>query len=248
VLRLLTIPISHYCEKARWALDRAGIRYREERHVQGVHRFVSRRAGGHGTVPVLITGEAVLGESEEILHWVDQRTAAEQRLFPEPGPERDEVLVLCRRFDQELGPKARRLIYVHVLAGPRDLAVQFNDQGVPGWEDTLVRRGWGPITRFVARALDIRPGVEVEDERTVWSEFDFVAERLSAGGPYLCGERFGAADLTFAALAAAVLAPPQYGVALPQPDVLPRQTADLITRAREHPAGRYAMRLFAENR
>ena len=44
--RLVTIPISHYCERARWALDRAGIVYREERHVQIVHRVASRRAGG----------------------------------------------------------------------------------------------------------------------------------------------------------------------------------------------------------
>lgn len=28
--RLLTIPISHYCEKARWALEHAGIPYRED--------------------------------------------------------------------------------------------------------------------------------------------------------------------------------------------------------------------------
>jgi glutathione S-transferase len=33
VLRLVTIPISHYCEKARWSLERAGLEYREERHV-----------------------------------------------------------------------------------------------------------------------------------------------------------------------------------------------------------------------
>ena len=44
--RLVTIPISHYCEKARWALERAALDYREERHVQGVHQFASRRAGG----------------------------------------------------------------------------------------------------------------------------------------------------------------------------------------------------------
>src|SRR5215210_3065100 len=44
-LRLVTLPISHYCEKARWALERAGIAYREERHVQGVHRIAARR--GH---------------------------------------------------------------------------------------------------------------------------------------------------------------------------------------------------------
>ena len=46
VLRLITIPISHYCEKARWALERAGLPYREERHVQGIHRLAARRAGG----------------------------------------------------------------------------------------------------------------------------------------------------------------------------------------------------------
>ena len=248
MLRLITIPISHYCEKARWALDRGGLPYREEPHVQGVHRLISRRAGGHGTVPVLITEDGVLGESEEILDWVDQRTPAEQRLFPAGGQQRQEVLSLCRRFDGELGPKGRRLIYVHILDGPRDLAARFNNQGAPRWEDQLVRHGWPVITRFVSRALDIRPGVEIEDERAVWREFDFVAGLLSERGPYLCGERFGAADLTFAALSASVLAPPQYGVALPQPDVLPPRTADLIRRAREHPAGHYAMRLFAENR
>jgi glutathione S-transferase len=97
-------------------------------------------------------------------------------------------------------------------------------------------------------ALDITPGIEVEDERIVWREFDFVAETLEQRGPHLCGERFTAADLTFAALAASVIAPPQYGVTLPQPDELDAGTADLVRRAREHPAGGYALKLYAECR
>jgi glutathione S-transferase len=67
VRRLLTIPISHFCEKARWSLERAGLDYTEERHVQGVHRIVSRRAGGGGTLPVLVAEEGVFGEFEDIL-------------------------------------------------------------------------------------------------------------------------------------------------------------------------------------
>ena len=86
MLRLVTIPISHYCEKARWALERAGIPYREERHVQGIHRIAARRAGGGATVPVLVTPEGVLGESEAILAWVDERTPPEHRLFPPSRP------------------------------------------------------------------------------------------------------------------------------------------------------------------
>ena len=99
-----------------------------------------------------------------------------------------------------------------------------------------------------ATCLAIRPGIEVEDEAAVWRELDFVAELLADGRQHLCGERFGAADLTFAALSASVVIPPVYGVTLPQPDLLPADTAALVTHVREHPAGSYALKLFAEHR
>ena len=247
MLRLITIPISHYCEKARWALDRVGLSYREERHVQGIHQLAARRAGGGLTVPVLVTPDGVLAESEQILAWVDRRTPPEQRLFPAESGERDEVERLCRRLDDELGPKGRRLMYIHMLA-QRKLMLRFNNEGVPRWEDRAIRFGWPLIVRFARRRLAIRPGIEVEDEAAVWRELDFVAELLADGRPHLCGERFGAADLTFAALSAAVVVPPVYGVPLPQPDILPRHTAAFVERVREHPAGRYALTLFAEHR
>jgi glutathione S-transferase len=245
VLRLVTIPISHYCEKARWALSRAAIPYREERHIQGVHRIASKRAGGAGTVPVLVTPGGALGESEEILRWADERVDPERRLFPAAGPERLEVEQLSRRLDEVLGPTGRRLIYVHMLAEP-ELMLRFNNQGVPRWEDRALRLGWPLAERWAKRELEITPGIEVSDERAVWEEFDHVADLLSDGRPHLCGERFGAADVTFAALAAPIITPPQYGVPLPQPDLMPERTRSLVERGREHPAGRYALSLYAE--
>lgn len=247
MLRLVTIPISHYCEKARWALDRVGMRYREERHVQGIHRFAARRAGGGATVPVLVTPDGAIGESQDILTWIDERTPMEHRLFPSDPAARSQVDSLCRRLDEQLGPKGRRLMYVHLLA-QRDLVMAFNNQGVPRWEDRALRYGWPLMRRFVGGALGITPGIEDEDEAAVFNELDFVAETLADGRPYLCGERFGAADLTFAALSAAIIVPPVYGVSLPQPDVLHPDTAALVERARQHPAGRYALALFAERR
>jgi glutathione S-transferase len=247
MLRLLTIPISHYCEKARWALDRAGLRYREEPHVQGVHRFYAQRAGGGTTVPVLIAGDRVIGESAEIIEWADGRLAPEQRLLSADAAERERELALCGRFDAELGPKGRRLMYVHVFAAGRAM-LSFNNAGVPRWEDRAIRIGWPLATRFVSRVLDITPGIEVADEADVWRELDFVAERLADGRPYLLGDRFGASDLTFAALAAPVIVPPTYGVQLPQPENLPAPIAQIIRRAREHPAGQYALRVIDEHR
>jgi glutathione S-transferase len=246
-LRLITIPISHYCEKARWALDRAELPYREERHIQGLHRLAARRGGGGATVPVLVTPQGALGESREILEWCDECVAPARRLFPPDPQARAEVLELCRRLDNALGPPGRRLIYVHMFRQPK-LVFAFNDQGVPAWEDMLLRSAWPLLKRFVARALGIVPGIETQDETAVFRELDHVAELLCDGRPYLCGERFGAADLTFAALCAPVIVPPEYGVALPQPEALEPSTAALVRRAREHPAGRYALAMFAEHR
>ena len=247
-LRLITIPISHYCEKARWALDRAGLAYREERHVQGIHRVASRRAGGKGTVPVLVTAQGAIADSAEILAWADARVGEERRLFSVDPAAQGREEALCARFDEVLGPAGRRLIYVHMFAHGHGQLVQFNDQGVPWWEDRLLRAGFGVMQRFVARSLGIAEGTEAEDRAVVWKEFDHVAELLDDGRPYLLGERFGAADLTFAALSASVLLPERYGVRLPQPQELDEATADLVARAREHPAGQFALRMIDEHR
>ena len=184
MLRLITIPISHYSEKARWALDRAGLHYREERHIQGIHRVAARHAGGGATVPVLVTADGAIGESHEILVWTDAQVTSERRLFPaEPGA-RAEVDALCRRLDDRLGPPGRRLVYVHMFRQPK-LVFAFNDQGVPAWEDGMLRAGWPLMKRFVARALGIVPGGEAHDEAAVFHELDHVAELLSDGRPYL---------------------------------------------------------------
>jgi glutathione S-transferase len=247
VLRLVTIPISHYCEKARWALERVHTPYREERHVQGIHILAARQAGGGRTVPVLVTPDGTIGESHEILEWVDARVPSEERLFPADGAARQEVEQVCRRLDDELGPRGRRLMYVHMLA-QRELALRYNNEGVPAWEERVIRHGWPIIVRMLGRHLGIRPGIERDDEAAVWGEFDYVAQLLADGRPHLCGDRFGAADLTFAALSASVLLPPQYGVPLPQPALLASPTAALVERARAHPAGRYALAIFADYR
>ena len=55
---------------------------------------------------MLVTPEGSLGESEEILAWVDAQLPPERRLFPDESPERAEVEALSRRFDERLGPTA----------------------------------------------------------------------------------------------------------------------------------------------
>jgi hypothetical protein len=100
--------------------------------------------------------------------------------------------------------------------------------GVPTWERRALPLAYPVVTRVIDRFLDITPTTAAQSEAQVRMVFDAVATRLSDGRPYLCGDRFTAADLTFAALAASVLMPPEYGVPLPQPGELPVAMAGVV--------------------
>src|SRR3954466_7539178 len=129
---LITIPISHFCEKARWALDRAGIAYEERPHVQVIHRFAARRAGGT-TVPVLVRPNGALTESSQILDYADSRAPSDRRLFPLDAVKAEEIRAYEGGLDQGLGPDGRLWMY-HSLRGQRAVATRYATTGVPAWE------------------------------------------------------------------------------------------------------------------
>jgi len=244
---LITIPISHYCEKARWALDRTGVRYREQAHLQLIHWLAARRAGGGTTVPVLVCGDRVLADSADIVEEADANAPKGQRLYPDDPPAAAEVRALQREFDANLGPHGRRWMY-NEMRGRRDLAVAYACTGVPSWERRALPLAYPIVTRVIDRFLDITATTAAQSEAQVRMAFDAVAKRLSDDRPYLCGDRFTAADLTFAALAASVLMPPEYGVPLPQPGELPVSMAAAVREFRAHPAGAFALAMYRDER
>lgn len=244
---LVTIPISHYCERARWALDRAGISYRERAHLQVIHRVAARRAGGAGTVPVLVCGDRVLADSADIVAAADAQAPPDRRLYPDAPDAAAEVRALEREFAERLGPHGRAWMY-QSLHGRRDIAIAYGCTGVPAWERQVLRVAYPALIRIIDRILDITPASAAVSEAEVRAAFDAVAERLGDGRPYLCGESFTAADLTFAALASAVLMPPEYGVPLPQPEELPAPMAEVVRELRAHPAGAHALAMYRDHR
>lgn len=245
--RLVTIPISHYCEKARWALDRAGIAFREEPHIQFAHIVAARRAGGGRTVPVLVTEDGTaIGESAAILRWTDARVAPERRLHP-AGEAGAEAARIEAWLDTGLGPDGRLWMYHGTLPVVRDME-PWALAGTPRWERRAFRSLQRLIDPAIRRYLGVDDAEAVAALARVDDVFDAVAAMLGDGRPFLTGERFTAADLAFGALSASVLMPAGYGSPLPPLASVPASMQDDVLRLRAHPAGRFAARLYAEER
>ncbi|MBI4696856.1 MAG: glutathione S-transferase [Gammaproteobacteria bacterium] len=245
-MRLITIPVSHYCEKARWGLDHAGVPYIEDAHLQLFHYFFALPHSRRGMVPILVTDSVVLTDSTDILRHLDELLPESAKLYP--GDQRREVEALEDRFDEQFGVETRRWAYYDLRDMPARDILNLAGQGTPRWERMLAPPLFPLLYRFLLHHLGASQARVAQGARLISETFDDVRARLADGRRFLCGDRFTAADLTFAALAAPVLWPPEYGVKFPPLEEAPPAARELILRFRAHPAGAFALRLFRENR
>ena len=245
--RLITIPPSHFCEKARWALEKAGIPYREEGHPPLLHRLAVKLAKGERSTPVLVAGDRVLPDSTDILQFIDVEHAEGWRPYPTDSQLRVEAEEMEEIFDTRLGPHTRRIAYYHLLQHNK-LFLESVLAGVGGFERALFRT----LAPFVKKLM--RVGMRIDEEGVerslgyVQAVFETVGELLADGRSYLVGKKFGAADLTFAALAAPVLLPREYGSPLPSLEEVPTELLSQIEEFRSSPAGNFALRIYRDHR
>ena len=242
---LVTMPHSHYAEKARWALDWLGLPYREEPHLPLLHMIATRRHGGR-SVPVLRHGDRRCVDSTEILVHADAACGGD-RLYPRDPALRREVEALESHFDEALGPHSRRWAYFQVL-DERPMLRAMVSRGVPPGEARLLPLLLPLVIPAIRNRLRVTPQSASRSLARVGEVFAGVAARLADGRRFLVGDRFSAADLGFAALATPVLLPEGCGASYPPLEAAPSGMRDEIVRLRETPAGRFALRLYREER
>jgi glutathione S-transferase len=246
--RLITIPFSHYCEKARWALDLAGVPYREEGHLPIFHYMATLRAGAKRTVPALIVGgngaRTVIPDSTPIIAYADERRPGS--LYPPNPGEREEALEIEDTLDRQLGPATRRWLYFQVL-DRKDLDHVIL-HGIPRWEAVALRATRAAAIAYLKRSLKIDAAGAERSRQKIDEAFANVGALLGDGRRFLVGDRFTVADLTFAALAAPILMPPRYGAPMPSLDALTPEARERVEVWRRSPPGQFALRIYAEHR
>jgi len=249
--RLITIAISHYCEKARWALDQLEIPYIEEPHAPLFHRLATRRRGGKQTVPLLVSGTKTFTDSTDILQYLDT-LSLDKKLYPTELELRRQVDKLEDLFDTQLGPATRRWAYSYLFDNS-PLILRLWQQGAPPVERILLPIIFPLIGRLVRQRFELSATSAETAYNQIKQVFDLVNQQLADGRSYLVGDRFSAADLTFAALAAPALRPENYGpktyrIEKLRLEDLPQAMVNQLQELRQTPAGAYALRLFREER
>jgi glutathione S-transferase len=212
---LYVFNISHYCEKARWALDHFGIAH-EVRHVMvGTHRRLAKKLGASsGSVPFLQTSHGMIAGSSAIVDWCEAQPQPDITSFPLSlaGTDPEQVRATEQRLDDVLGVHVRRFFYSDVLINAPELVRPLFSNGLPLWQRAAVTLAWSRIVLVMIKMMDLGARQGQESLAIVEQELASCDALLADGRPYLSGDRWTRADITAASLWAPVVAPKEHPI------------------------------------
>jgi len=237
------IPLSHYSEKVRWALDCKGIAHR--RRVLGPDYLIRAwRATGQGKLPILWLDGRAIADSTRIIAALEERYP-DPPLYPPDAAARQRALALEDDLDETLGPALRATLFVPLFRNDPDVALRVLTTGMPEKAYRRLR----PLLRIFPSYYRFRHKISEADlekhRATVAAALDRIDQERQ-GRAYLVGEAFTVADLTAAALLGALLQPReiQYPVQVELPPYLQDCCATLL----QHPAAHWAAGIYRLHR
>ncbi len=238
------LEISHYNEKARWALDYKGVPHVRRAVAPGLQELTARRLRAGRTMPVLVIDGRAIGDSTKIVEEVERRWP-EPPLYPADPQQRSRALDLEEYFDEQCGPDARRVLFDDNLTDPETfLAMLYGrDRRRIGLLDAL-----NPLfLRVVRRRFEIRPDTVEESREKVRAAFDKVEAEVGPSG-YLVGDSFTVADLTAASILGLIVVPPQFPYIKVPPDERTAQARRFRDSLRDRPGFRWVEDMYARHR
>jgi glutathione S-transferase len=232
------IEVSHYNEKARWALDYKGVPHRRRAPMPGIlHPVVALAKTRKVTFPILdLDGESI-GDSTRIIETLERRYP-DPPLYPSDPDERRRALELEDYFDEQVAPHVRRLLFWEMSRDRERSADGLRTLGAPVPPGPLA----APTVALVARRYGGN-AESMEDARAhAVAGFERVVAETGPSG-YLVGDTFTVADLTAASILYHLAEPPEYQYVIPEfppsvrefRDSLPPESLEWIRRMwREH--------------
>jgi glutathione S-transferase len=242
---LYVFAISHYCEKARWALDHQRIPYRPHYVMPGLNRSIAKKLGSSGgSLPFLETDTGVVAGSDAILDWAESKaTTAELSLA---GDDPKQVRAIEQRLDDIIGIHVRRFYYSDALfSNPNAVRPIFSRDLSLLWRLALTL-GWSKIVPRMIQGMNLGPSQGAESKVILAKELDWLDALLGDGRAFLSGGSLSRADITAASLLAPLVIPPKHPsyATLKLPDAV----AAAVLEWSDRPSLRWVKQIYAEFR
>ena len=201
------IEISHYSEKARWALAYKGVEHRRRAPLPGAHMGVALwlTRGEQKTFPILSLDGRNVGDSSAIIEALERRFP-DPPLYPADPAQRRRALELEEFFDEQVAPHVRHLAFHEMRGDPerlRAIAEETAPSALPGAAAAAYARVFSNL-RWNAGDSE---AAEV-DRMKIAAAFDRIEQELGSDD-YLVGQAFSVADLTAASLLYPIVVPEQ---------------------------------------
>lgn len=218
-ITLYQFQLSHFCEKARWALDYKNIDYETRNLLPGFHAATTKKLCDRSSVPVLVHNGNAKQDSVKIISYLDE-AFPENPLTPQNPELRGQAMEWERYADKEIGP-AVRLCFYHLALDHPSLVTSLFTQGGPWYGKYLFRIIFAKLRVKMRALMKINEQTYQSSLNTVDNTADKLVEHIN-GRDYIVGDAFSRADLAIAALFAPLCQPAKYALVWPQeyPDSL----------------------------
>jgi glutathione S-transferase len=238
------LEISHYNEKARWALDFKQIPHVRRAPLAGWHRAraAALTRGAQNRLPLLELEGRRIGDSTAIIEALEAYRP-EPALYPGDPDDRQRALDLEGYFDEQLAPAVRRYFW-HLTLPSTQAMVGALDPNAPAWRARTMRTVAPVMRPLVRRDLEITDESAAKALAQVCAAMDRLESEIGPSG-YLAGDRFSVADLTGAALCTPILCPPErpYQPQDPRPELL-----ELRAQLGRRRGGEWVREMYARHR
>ena len=245
MLRLYTFNISHFSEKARWALDYEGIPYEEKILVPGPHQLTTRRIAKKTEVPILQHEGRYVQGSGAILDYIADRLGG-SKLTPASAEARAHSLELEQEMDRAFGRGVQRVVYSEMLKpAHRQAMIELWADNGPRWARRFYSFAFPVIATAVKRMYKTtHPELVEKAQDQFLATMDELDARL-ARTPYLGGGQPSRLDITAAALLGPVCQPKEHRVRWPR---TPAGLQEFEARLKGRPTWNHVVRMYREHR
>jgi glutathione S-transferase len=196
-MKLYQFPFSHFCEKARWALDHKGMTYETVNLLPGLHLKPVRKLAPRSCVPVLQDGSVIVQDSPAIITYLDT-TYPPSPLTPRDPEAAREALEWEKTLDEQIGVNLRLWFYFHTLPD-RARALNFLLTDAPWYGRPLFTLIFPQVREKMFQFMNINAQTAAQSEETLLAALEKL-DAVLRQRRFLVADEFSRADLTACAL------------------------------------------------